>query len=116
MTSCVFGERPARRILQSLGLDALFRAHQAIANGWEFPFEPWNGVVTIFSAPNYAGSFGNCGAVVSMNADLRCRFVVFEPKTIEQIVSTVRRPLGPEEAVVDPEKEEGDLTIRRFAC
>jgi serine/threonine-protein phosphatase PP1 catalytic subunit len=63
--SCIFGERPVRQLLDDLGLDTMFRAHQAIARGYQFAFEPWQGVVTVFSAPNYGGELYSSTAITS---------------------------------------------------
>jgi serine/threonine-protein phosphatase PP1 catalytic subunit len=113
-TSCIFGEQPARAVLKSLGLDALFRAHQAISAGYQFPFAPWTGVVTIFSAPNYAGTFGNSGAVVSMDSESRCKTIIFEPRPEEVITTMITRPPGPDEVPSETEIAEGAVVVRRF--
>jgi serine/threonine-protein phosphatase PP1 catalytic subunit len=114
LTSYVFGEEPARRLLHELSLDVIFRAHQAIENGYNFPFEPWTGVLTIFSAPNYGGSFGNHGAVVSVSTDLKCRFVTFEPKDPVVVASLIKRPITPEKTLVDGPGQDDELAFRRF--
>jgi serine/threonine-protein phosphatase PP1 catalytic subunit len=114
MTSVVFGQQPARKLLETLGLDTIFRAHQAIAKGFEFPFDPWTGVLTIFSAPNYGGTFGNAGAVVAVNSDLRCSFVVFEPKHSAILASLITRP--PQPGLGDSGTDaDGDVAVKRFA-
>jgi serine/threonine-protein phosphatase PP1 catalytic subunit len=113
LTSYVFGDKPARRFLEDMGLDTIFRAHQAIAKGYEFPFEPWRGVLTLFSAPNYGGTFGNYGAVVTVEEDNRCTFSLFEPKHIAVIASSIKRPLTPEMAAARDQDDLGVL-VRRF--
>lgn len=36
-------------------------------------------MITIFSAPNYCGTFNNCGAVLTVDEELRCSFVTLTP-------------------------------------
>lgn len=36
-------------------------------------------LVTVFSAPNYCGSFNNCGAVLTVDESLRCAFITLSP-------------------------------------
>jgi hypothetical protein len=46
--------------------------------GYEYPFEPAHTVLTVFSAPNYAGRFGNKGAMLTVAGDLGFSFDVLE--------------------------------------
>jgi serine/threonine-protein phosphatase PP1 catalytic subunit len=111
-TSCIFGERPVRQLLHNLGLDAMFRAHQAIARGYQFAFEPWQGVVTIFSAPNYGGDFGNYGAVVMVDSNNQCIFKTFEPKPLAVTAALLKRPQGPKAAA--DAVDDFNVIVRRF--
>lgn len=36
-------------------------------------------MITLFSAPNYCGTFNNCGAVLTIDKELRCSFVKLAP-------------------------------------
>ncbi|VDK57160.1 unnamed protein product [Gongylonema pulchrum] len=36
-------------------------------------------MITIFSAPNYCGSFNNCGAILTVDDSLRCAFITISP-------------------------------------
>ena len=80
-TSCVYGFDSVQNILNKFELDLLVRAHQAINAGYDFPFRPNQNVVTVFSAPNYCGEYGNSGAVMTINEHMVCKFIIFEPKT-----------------------------------
>lgn len=55
---------PARAFLEANGLQMLIRAHQMVEGGFEFPFEPDECVLTVFSAPCYAGEYKNRGAFI----------------------------------------------------
>ena len=41
-----------------------------------YKFECDRQLVTVFSAPNYCGSFDNAGAVLRMKENLHCSFLV----------------------------------------
>ncbi len=58
-------------------LELICRAHQMVVNGYHF-FNN-NRLVTIFSAPNYCGSCGNDGAVLKINKNFECSFIVIKP-------------------------------------
>ena len=79
--SYTFNERIVDNFLTIHNLEILVRAHQVVEKGYDF----FNGrkCVTIFSAPNYCGQFDNAGAMMTINEDLVCGFIVFKPKTIK---------------------------------
>jgi serine/threonine-protein phosphatase PP1 catalytic subunit len=83
-TSYIFGPDPLRRFLERFDFDLVCRAHQAVVEGYEFPFQGENGIVTIFSAPNYCYEFGNKGAVLQVDENLFCAFKVLDPKELEE--------------------------------
>ena len=35
--------------------------------------------MTIFSAPNYCGEFGNAGAIMHVDENLMCSFIILKP-------------------------------------
>lgn len=109
-TSYVFGEEAAKRLLEKFGLDLIVRAHQAVNSGFSFPFSPWMGVVTVFSAPNYSGEFGNSGAVMTVNEQNLCRFEVFEPKGLSIVSAELKRPPKP----VEDENYEDEFAVKKF--
>lgn len=62
-----WGVRPAKAFLEKNGFDLLIRAHQMTNYGYEYPFEPDECVLTVFSAPCYAGEYKNRGAFVKID-------------------------------------------------
>jgi serine/threonine-protein phosphatase PP1 catalytic subunit len=76
-TSYVFGVQALRDFLTRFDFDLVCRAHQAVTGGFEFAFEQDQGVVTIFSAPNYC-DWDNKGAVLHVTDTLYCSFTVME--------------------------------------
>jgi serine/threonine-protein phosphatase PP1 catalytic subunit len=78
-TSVLFSLDAAKSFLAQNNFQMLIRAHQPVQGGYEYAFEPDRSVITLFSAPNYAGVFGNKGAVMNIAEDLSLSFDVLEP-------------------------------------
>jgi serine/threonine-protein phosphatase PP1 catalytic subunit len=78
-TSYVFGEKALRTFLDKFNFDIICRAHQAVMSGYEFPFRDCQGMVTLFSAPNYCYEYRNKGAVLHVADGLFCSFTVLPP-------------------------------------
>lgn len=57
-------------------IDLICRAHQCVDAGYEFSFG--HKLVTVFSAPNYCDN-ANSGAVMKVDKDLSCSFVILKP-------------------------------------
>jgi hypothetical protein len=53
------------------------RGHQVVEDGYEFLFD--RKVVTLFSAPNYCGEFDNCGAMMTVDNNMKCSFKLLKP-------------------------------------
>jgi len=70
--SMAFGADVVKRFLFDFDLDLVVRAHQVVADGYEFFAD--RSLVTVFSAPNYGGSFDNAAGVLDIRHDLRCSF------------------------------------------
>ncbi|KAK8884972.1 serine/threonine protein phosphatase Pzh1 [Tritrichomonas musculus] len=94
-TSYIFGQAPLRRFLDRFNFDLLCRAHQAVMGGYDFPFADDQGVVTIFSAPNYCYEFQNKGAMLQVDENLYCTFKVLEPIIWEEEFFAESRPGTP---------------------
>ena len=65
-TSCKFGSKPLRALLGKSKLTAMVRAHEAQMDGYKFHMMAQNNMplcVTVFSAPNYCGFYGNKAAI-----------------------------------------------------
>ena len=85
-TSYVFGEKQLKKLLSKLQLDLIIRAHQAVENGYDFPFTPNHTLVTIFTAPNYGGMF-NKGAIMHISKKMVCTFTLIEPVPLENMTT-----------------------------
>ena len=57
-------------------IDLICRAHQVVEDGYEF--FAGRRLVTVFSAPNYCGTFDNDAAVINIDESLCCSFVCFK--------------------------------------
>ena len=75
-----WGLKPAELFLQQNGFTKLIRAHQKV-EGIEYPFSPNESVITVFSAPYYAGEFKNRGAFLKVykSLDIQAIFLPHEP-------------------------------------
>lgn len=81
--SCTYNENAVSTFLHNNNLQLICRAHQLVSDGYKFSHN--NQLVTVFSAPNYCGNCGNDGAVMKINEDLVCSFVIIKP-TNESII------------------------------
>lgn len=75
--SYVFGADVVASFLKKHDLDVVVRAHQVVADGYEFFAN--RKLITLFSAPNYCGEFDNCGAMMMVDESLTCSFQVLKP-------------------------------------
>lgn len=73
-----FGPDVVSKFLHKHDLDLICRGHQVVEDGYEFFAQ--RRLITIFSAPNYCGTFDNAGALMSINEDLLCSFQILTPK------------------------------------
>ena len=71
-----FGSDVVDAFLSKNGLSLIVRAHQCVEDGYEF-FNH-KSLVTLFSAPNYCGTFDNAGAVMLVKEDLTCSFSILK--------------------------------------
>lgn len=76
--SVIFGRNALWKTLKRLKIDMVVRAHQVVQDGYEFFAN--RRLVTIFSAPFYCGQFNNAAAVMQVNRQLVCSFVVLRPR------------------------------------
>jgi serine/threonine-protein phosphatase PP1 catalytic subunit len=94
-TSVCFGMQPVQEFLDRFDFDLICRAHQAVMDGFDFPFHPQQTVITLFSAPNYCYEYGNKGAVLKVDEKLFCSFEVFLPVDYNVAVDVSERPGTP---------------------
>jgi serine/threonine-protein phosphatase PP1 catalytic subunit len=79
-TSVTFGPDVVLDFCERFGFDLICRGHQAVMEGFDFPFAEQK-IVTIFSAPNYCYEFDNQGAFLTVDEHLFCNFQKLEPRT-----------------------------------
>ncbi|SAM04486.1 hypothetical protein [Absidia glauca] len=75
--SYCFGTRAVEDFLAKFDLDLICRGHMVVEDG--YCFFAGRRLVTVFSAPNYCGSFDNLGAVMTVDDNLMCRFQLLTP-------------------------------------
>ncbi len=75
--SCTYNSKAVELFLNNNNLQLLCRAHQLVSDGYKFSHN--NKLITIFSAPNYCGNCGNNGAVMKINENLECSFIIIKP-------------------------------------
>lgn len=108
-TSYIFGPRPLQKFLRKFKFELVCRAHQAVMGGYDFPFDSNQSIVTVFSAPNYCYEFGNKGAVLKVDENLYCNFVVLDPVKWEDEFFIEGRPGTPPRGTI-PTLSEIQLT------
>jgi serine/threonine-protein phosphatase PP1 catalytic subunit len=75
--SFVFGLDVIDEYLEMLDVELIVRAHQVVEDGYELVGD--RKMVTLFSAPNYCGEFDNVAAIMIVDVDLTCSFMVLAP-------------------------------------
>lgn len=80
--SYLFGDDVLHKFLNTYNFDLMVRAHQVVAEGFEFFPKGERRLVTIFSAVNYCNQFDNAGAMLLVNEELVCSFHVIKPKQV----------------------------------
>lgn len=76
--SYTFNENALNQFMDKHKLSLICRAHQVVKTGFKF-FGNDKKLVTIFSAPNYCGDYGNKGAVMLIDKELKCSFNILKP-------------------------------------
>jgi serine/threonine-protein phosphatase PP1 catalytic subunit len=97
--SVTYSLKHVEAFLARNGFDLICRGHQTVADGYEFPFSPHQGLVTLFSAPCYPEEVRCSGAVMMVEDDLLCKFAVIEPVDWEAELGSVGRSAAPPGAV-----------------
>jgi serine/threonine-protein phosphatase PP1 catalytic subunit len=80
--SFTFGHDIVHEFCAKHGFDFVCRAHQVVDYGYEFFCE--RKLVTVFTASNYCGDYGNRGSILTVDKDLNCSFVILLPNGGEE--------------------------------
>ena len=75
--SYIFSPNIIKKFLEENNLVLICRAHQFVEDGYEF--FPDRTLITVFSAPDYCGEYGNCAAMMIVDNSLMCSFKVLKP-------------------------------------
>lgn len=71
MCSIYFGKTLSKKFLDSNELTCIIRAHEVFQEGYQSYLwadnKKFPAVITVFSAPNYCGSYGNMGAIIMID-------------------------------------------------
>jgi len=70
--SYVFSQDITKKFLEKNNIDLICRAHQVVEDGYEFFADKQ--LITIFSAPDYCGEYGNSAALMTVDENLMCSF------------------------------------------
>uniref|UniRef100_A0ACD5TZH6 Uncharacterized protein n=1 Tax=Avena sativa TaxID=4498 RepID=A0ACD5TZH6_AVESA len=76
-----FGADVVEAFCERHGLVMVCRAHEMKEAGYDGSFAGGK-LVTVFSAPNYVGMYGNDGAVMAVADDLACSFHILKPTPV----------------------------------
>jgi len=101
--SYFYGWAAVEQFLVKNDLDLIVRAHEAqdVGHAWHLAKKRSGGgelVLTVFSAPNYCGTYGNYGSIVMMKGDGSFHFVRLLPReSPSSYISTVARNVLSEE-------------------
>ena len=91
--------KPVREFLEANNLRMLIRAHQMVEHGFEYPFDPDECCLTVFSAPCYAGEYKNRGAFIVIDKGMNVMPHVlphkpFSMATANKVAASTRKDLG----------------------
>ena len=75
-----FGKSVVTHFCKNQSLDLICRAHECVEDGFEFFAD--RQLVTVFSAPNYLGEFENAAAMMCVDENLKCSFIILKPRKI----------------------------------
>ena len=72
----LFGEDDVKKFNHENNIELIARAHQLIQEGYQFMFD--NGLVTVWSAPNYCYRCGNDASIMEFDEHMNRAFKIFE--------------------------------------
>lgn len=78
LCSIYFGKTLSKRFLETNQLTSIIRAHEVFPDGYQSynwgDSKKFPTIITVFSAPNYCGSYGNKGAIIKIDgSDFKIR-------------------------------------------
>ncbi|XP_047042763.1 serine/threonine-protein phosphatase alpha-2 isoform-like [Lolium rigidum] len=85
--SVTFGSDLVAEFVEKNGLAMVCRAHEVKQGGYEWFAD--RKLVTVFSAPNYAGQCDNAGAVMKVDKNLTCSFHILEPTPLQVLADNL---------------------------
>ncbi|CAJ0558099.1 unnamed protein product, partial [Mesorhabditis spiculigera] len=101
-----FSKRALQELCKKFSIDLVVRGHQVVQDGYEFFAH--RHLVTVFSAPNYCGTFNNFGALLYVDWDCQCSMTTFPP---DPLAPKGKGPKAAETTIdemdIDDGKEEG---------
>jgi len=74
--SNIYGPKPVEEFLKTNHLELIVRSHELTQEGYKYSFK--NGLLTIFTPPNYYYRCGNKGAILKLNDKLERKIITFE--------------------------------------
>jgi len=86
----LFGSRPTKEFVELNGLELVARAHQLVQEGYKYMFNEQ--LVTVWSAPNYCYRCGNVASILTLDANLKRDFKIFDAVPDDQRVIPPRQP------------------------
>ena len=75
--SYIFSTNEIKKFNEQNDIDLICRAHQVVEDGYEF-FGDKN-LLTLFSAPDYCGEYGNNASIMTVDENLICSFKILKP-------------------------------------
>ena len=71
LCSIYFGKSLSKRFIEQNQITSIIRAHEVFQEGYQSYYwgenKKFPTVITVFSAPNYCGAYGNKGAIIKIN-------------------------------------------------
>lgn len=86
----LFGKNEVDKFLQTNDISLIARAHQLVMEGFKEMFN--QGLVTVWSAPNYCYRCGNLALVLTIDDDLSRNYKVFEAATQDVTSIPLKKP------------------------
>jgi diadenosine tetraphosphatase ApaH/serine/threonine PP2A family protein phosphatase len=82
----LFGSKATAEFSHLNKLELICRAHQLVQEGYKYMFN--EGLVTVWSAPNYCYRCGNVASILAVDKDLRRDFKIFNAVESERNIPT----------------------------